>query len=313
MWRSKLGERVPVCSIPFPCGAGPLPGSLRLAMHWPACFFRQTAGFANSCSCVGAACPSAMLAWRRLPRRPQESAISVGSRWTLSNVRRRTGLFAPTCGQPLDSFQREEEDRPLCPDCHQARFAFACARSLMIYQDAAVSANLILKYERMEPLARWFAARLAELVRRQGDRFQADIVVPVPLHRVRERERGYNQAALLAKPLAKALRLPYRPVLLQRVRERPAKRILSAEDRWEAVRGAFATRPGTQVDKLRVLLVDDVLTTGATLDACSRALLAGGAQSVVGLTVARAAKSPVTRSSPGSSPGSSSSKPEVRA
>lgn len=247
-----------------------------------------------------------------------EQLLMRGSRVPICDACLASFTAAPTricdiCGQPLDSFQREEEDRPLCPDCHQARFAFACARSLMIYQDAAVSANLILKYERMEPLARWFAARLAELVRRQGDRFQADIVVPVPLHRVRERERGYNQAALLAKPLAKALRLPYRPVLLQRVRERPAKRILSAEDRWEAVRGAFATRPGTQVDKLRVLLVDDVLTTGATLDACSRALLAGGAQSVVGLTVARAAKSPVTRSSPGSSPGSSSSKPEVRA
>lgn len=208
------------------------------------------------------------------------------------------------CGQPLESLQPATEEQILCPNCHPPRFAFARARSLTIYQDAAVSAILTLKYERMEPLARWFAVRLAELVRSQGDRFAADIVVPVPLHRSRERERGYNQAALLAKPLAKALRLPYRPVLLQRVRERPRKGTLSVEERWEAVRGAFVTRPGSQVDKLRVLLLDDVLTTGATLDACARVLLASGAQSVVGLTIARAAQSPITRSFPmtGSSP-----------
>jgi ComF family protein len=231
----------------------------------------------------------------------------------LASCLQMPGRICELCGQPLESLQGACEERVLCPNCSPPRFAFACARSLTIYEEVAVRAILTLKYERMEPLAGWFAARLAELVRRQGQRFQVDIVVPVPLHRARERERGYNQAALLAKPLAKALHLPYRPVLLQRLRERPAKRTLSVEERWEAVRGAFATRPGSQVDKLRVLLVDDVLTTGATLDACARALLAGGAQSVVGLTVARASKSPVTRSKPGVNPGSSPSKPEVRA
>jgi ComF family protein len=213
------------------------------------------------------------------------------------------------CGQALESWPSDAEESILCPNCHPPRFAFERARSLTIYDETAVSAILILKYERLEPLARWFARRLAELARSQGQGFAADIVVPVPLHRARERERGYNQAALLAKPLARELRLPYRPVLLQRIRERPTGRILSVEERWEAVRGAFATRPGSQVDNLRVLLVDDVMTTGATLDACARALLAGGAQSVVGLTVARAARIPVTKSVPGPSP----SKPEERA
>ena len=204
------------------------------------------------------------------------------------------------CGEPLENLDGSPAtEAVLCPNCHAGRFAFACVRSLTIYQDAAVSAILTLKYERMEPLAKWFAMRLAELARSRGGRFAADIVVPVPLHRARERERGHNQAALLAKPLAKALGRPYRPVLLQRVRERPLKRVLSVEERWEAVRDAFATLPGSQVKNLRVLLIDDVLTTGATLDACARALLAGGAQSVVGLTVARAARTPVTKTSPG--------------
>jgi ComF family protein len=104
-------------------------------------------------------------------------------------------------------------------------------------------------------------------VNTEGDALAADVVVPVPLHRERQRERGYNQAALLSKPLAKKLRLPHRAVLLMRTRVRPEKQVLSLEERWESVRGAFATRPGSQVDNLRVLLVDDVLTTGATLDA----------------------------------------------
>ena len=133
-----------------------------------------------------------------------------------------------------------------------------------------------------------FARLLADVVAKGGPQFEADVVVPVPLHRQRERERGYNQAALIAKPLAKRLGMPCKSVLLTRIRPRPDKHILSMEERWESVRGAFATRPGSQVDNLRVLLVDDVMTTGATLDSCARALRKAGAQSVIAVTVARA-------------------------
>jgi len=78
-----------------------------------------------------------------------------------------------------------------------------------------------------------------------------------------------------------------------RARPRPDKQVLSLEERWEFVRGAFATCPGSQVDNKRVLLVDDVMTTGATLDACARALLESRAKCVLGLTVARAARNPL--------------------
>jgi competence protein ComFC len=165
-----------------------------------------------------------------------------------------------------------------------------------VYEGSLVRAILLLKFERIEPLGVWFADRLAEAVGNEKDVLRADVVVPVPLHRERERERGYNQAALLSKPLAKRLRLPHKAVLLMRTRARPDKRILSLEERWESVRGAFATRPGSQVDNQRVLLVDDVLTTGATLDACARALREAGAKSVVGLTIARAVRNPLPSS-----------------
>jgi len=87
--------------------------------------------------------------------------------------------------------------------------------------------------------------------------------------------------------LARMLGLPFRSALLVRIKPRPDKLKLTSRERWRTVRGAYATRQGAQVDKLRVLLVDDVFTTGATLDACSRALRKAGAVRVAGLTVAR--------------------------
>lgn len=145
-------------------------------------------------------------------------------------------------------------------------------------------AVVMLKFEDMEPLANWFAARLWELAKQHV----ADVVVPVPLHKVRHKERGFNQAELLSKRLAKQLELPHEGVLLVRKRPRPDKHLLTERERWEAVRGAFATRSGSQVDRKRVLLVDDVMTTGATLDACAKALREAGATGVSCITVARA-------------------------
>jgi len=199
-----------------------------------------------------------------------------------------------TCGSPalaattLDgsgSGTVSDGDRRTCLDCLQRRYRFECARSYAAYRGALVRAVVLLKFERIDPLAAYFGEQVASIAKRDG--LTGDIVVPVPLHRTRERERGFNQAELIARQAAKRLRLPLKPVLLKRTKARPDKHILSNEERWRIVRGAFATRPGSQVDNKRVLLVDDVMTTGATLDACAAALLEAGAKSVVGLTVAR--------------------------
>ena len=204
--------------------------------------------------------------------------------------------FCETCGRPLPGLTMRELERNLCPVCRDRTYAFECARSFAVYKGALVRAILLLKFEQVEALGSWFAGRLAEIALGEGKAMAADVVVPVPLHRERERERGYNQAAQLSKSLAKRLRLPHHSALLMRTRARPNKRILTLEERWQSVRGAFATRPGSQVDNLRVLLVDDVFTTGATLDACARALREAGAKSVIGLTVARAVKNPLPSS-----------------
>jgi ComF family protein len=175
----------------------------------------------------------------------------------------------------------------LCRLCRVKFYAFDRARSFAIYDDALIEAVLLLKYEEVTRLGDWFAARLADLVEREASEWRADVVVPVPLHRDRQRERGYNQAELIARPLARRMGLKIERYLLARTRPRPAQLVLSRTEHWKSVRGAYATREGLKVDNLRVLLVDDVLTTGATLDACARALKKAGAAAVLGLTVAR--------------------------
>ena len=214
----------------------------------------------------------------------------------LASFARVPAIVCEICGRPLPGLARKEGEPLLCPACQDRTYAFEKARSFAVYEGAVVRVILLLKFEQIEPLGAWFAERLTELVNTEAAALAADVVVPVPLHRERQRERGYNQAALLSKPLAKKLRLPHKAVLLMRTRARPDKQILSLEERWESVRGAFATRQGSQVDNLRVLLVDDVLTTGATLDACARALREAGAKSVIGLTLARAVRNPLPSS-----------------
>jgi ComF family protein len=199
------------------------------------------------------------------------------------------GPLCAQCGRPIVSAAAAEGmSLPQCHLCRGQVYAFDFARSFGTYTPRMSRAILLLKYGNVAPLGAWFARRLADLVEREPEGFAADAVVPVPLDRGRLRERGYNQAELIAKPLARLLGIPFRSYLLVRTRPRPNQLRLTRRERWETVRGAYATHKTAQVDKLRVLLVDDVFTTGATLDACSRALKGAGATRVVGLTVARA-------------------------
>lgn len=179
---------------------------------------------------------------------------------------------------------------PLCFECRDATYAFQRARSYAFYGDVLKSAIILLKFHAVNPLGGWFARRLESTIRTEFGGVAFDAVVPVPLHPARLRERGYNQAELIARPLARLLKLRLATFLLVRTKPRPPRLLLTFRERWETVRGAYETRRGAQVDKLRILLVDDVFTTGATLDACSRALLAAGAASVCGITVARVAE-----------------------
>jgi competence protein ComFC len=206
----------------------------------------------------------------------------------LSSFARIAGPHCERCGQPWNDTDQYDLVPLQCENCSSHKFHFAQVRSLGPYEGALVRAILLIKYERLEPLGHWFARRLAECVQSDVALREANIVVPVPLHTLRKKERGFNQVDLFAKPLARLLNLPYRPILLMRTRPRPEKHLLTHDERWDAVRGAFAMQSGGRVDNLSILLLDDVMTTGATLDACAGALRDAGATSVLGLTLARA-------------------------
>lgn len=225
------------------------------------------------------------------PCRICETTLATASRVPvcancLNSIRPLSGPGCQRCGRPFVAGQAAVA-QPLCHLCRRDVYAFERARSWAAYDDVLVRAIVLLKYHEVLPLGGWFAERLADVVGQEPEALAADAVVPVPLHAARLRERGYNQAELIARPLAQRLKLPLRPLLLVRTKPRPDKLKLTRKERWRTVRGAYAVRAGSQVDKLRVLLVDDVFTTGATLDACARALRQAGAASVIGLTVAR--------------------------
>jgi competence protein ComFC len=192
-----------------------------------------------------------------------------------------------TCGRPMVAGAQLGAAGPICRLCRRDTYAFDLARSYAAYDDALLRAITLLKHEAILPLARWFGERLEEVVRSEPGSFTPDLVVPVPLHPDRLRERGFNQAELLARVAARRLGLPLEPRAIERRKPRPPKLRLSRHERWQAVRGAYGAVAGRQFDNHRVLLVDDVFTTGATLDACARALRSAGAAYVAALTVAR--------------------------
>jgi ComF family protein len=150
---------------------------------------------------------------------------------------------------------------------------------------------LMLKYEARLALARWWAEALATRLAADG----ADAVLPVPLHSERLAERGYNQAEILARPLARALQLPLLADVLEKCRATPQQSASDRKSRRKNLRNAFTLHSQAlpSIRGKRLLLVDDVLTTGATLDEIAHLLLRHGAAEIRAVTVARTLKTGV--------------------
>jgi len=171
-----------------------------------------------------------------------------------------------------------------CAACASEPPAHDYARSAAVYESELRDALHAFKFSGRRALA----SPLGDLATEQCAASLPggiDALVPVPLAPERERQRGFNQSALLARRIARRLAVPVRPGWLARVRSTQPQSDLSAAERRANVRGAF--RASDRVADRHVLLVDDVLTTGATLDACARALRAAGAWRIGALTVAR--------------------------
>ena len=217
------------------------------------------------------------------------------------------GYFCPTCWESSPRIER-----PFCPVCgkpHPAAVGLGtrsnfrcgpcstqakpgpCGRVLGAarYDGAVQLAVKLLKFHDKPRLARPLGALMREQAERELDCAEYDCLVPVPLHRVRRRDRGFNQAELLAAEILPAFPNAVLDTSLERTRPtRVQSRLHSEKERWDSVRGAFGLARAASLKGKRVLLVDDVVTTGATIHECATVLKKGGAAIVHVLAAALA-------------------------
>lgn len=209
-----------------------------------------------------------------------------GERWCADCQSRVLPLPHPlceSCGTPVP------QGLVRCENCTQSPPEFRQLRSWCLFDSRIRSALHSLKYRRDLGLSEALIPHLARHASSLG--WEADVLVPVPLGRGRLRERGYNQAGLIAFPLSLALGIDFAPSALSRTRETRSQVGLTRAERRVNVHDAFEARPSQVTDRC-VMLVDDVATTGATLSSCAKALHAAGARDVFALTIARAYRGP---------------------
>jgi competence protein ComFC len=212
---------------------------------------------------------------------PAEGYVCGGCR---AKVRFIQEPFCERCGRP---YEGDITTRFECANCQEMEWHFQSARSAVVARDPVLEVIHRYKYQR----ALWFEPFLAELLIRAATPVlgvqRPGMIVPVPLHPAKQREREFNQAERLAGRLGAAMQIPVNKRLLRRVVPTRTQTQLTRPERLANVRNAFAMRKGQRLNGERIVLVDDVFTTGATTSACARVLAAAGAGEVCVWTVAR--------------------------
>jgi ComF family protein len=202
------------------------------------------------------------------------------------SFRRLEGPCCRRCGDPVFVF--EEPVPPpvfLCHDCRGLVRPFDRCRSAGIYDGALREAIHRVKFGGETALGRSLGRWLARSL--PGEASEADLVAPVPLHPKKVRSRGFNQSELLSAAVAAAASLPHRPRLLSKKTPTHSQTGLSRKERRRNLKGTFSLAAGMPVVGCRVLLVDDIFTTGCTVEECARVLRRAGARSIRVLTLAR--------------------------
>ena len=193
------------------------------------------------------------------------------------------------CGAPLSPRQIEMDT---CPDCPPPPVYFNQSRAAYYYKGAIVDGVHALKFSARLELAPWFARQLFERVEKDMASWRPDGVIPVPLHFWRRIQRGYNQSEELARHFCRLANLPLWPDALRRTRSTHPQSRLKGLRRQDNVRGAFGPRRPELYTGKHVLLMDDVHTSGSTLNACAGVLMETGAARVTALTLCRAVAEP---------------------
>jgi competence protein ComFC len=186
-----------------------------------------------------------------------------------------------SCGEPLI-----QAYGAICERCKSSEIFFTAVRSWALFEDPLKQAIHNLKYQRNIGLGEVLAAPLADYL--VDCDWRIDLITAVPLDQRRQKERGFNQSVLLARPLGWISNIPFYERAVMRVRNTRPQVGLSREERGENMDGAFKSEAEI-VNGKNVLVIDDVITTGSTLNACSKALIESGADHVFGLTLARSA------------------------
>ena len=193
--------------------------------------------------------------------------------------------LCPRCGR---SFATPAGEDHLCGECLTAERFFTRARSLGPYEGKMVEAIARFKYRGATHLGKPLGKLLAEYKDDEFSFSRFQRVIPVPLNVKRLRQRGFNQSLLLTRQVARGRALPLDFQSLQRIRNTPPQTQLSGADREKNIRGAFAVTAPEAIAGKHILLIDDVFTTGATVQECAKMLKKAGAEQVDVLTLARA-------------------------
>lgn len=189
-----------------------------------------------------------------------------------------------TCGIP---FYGTGSDH-LCGECIKHPPSFEAARAAVAYAGPVCRLIHAFKYTHKVNLRRPLALLITHHQKDVASQYRSDLIIPVPLHVKRLRDRGFNQAILLGEVLATQWRLPMERRALRRIRWTEPQINLTATERRENVKGAFAVHDPARVAGKRIILLDDVLTTGSTVAECAAVLKKAGAAEVLVVTVARA-------------------------
>ena len=183
------------------------------------------------------------------------------------------------CGAPCEAY--------ICDECRDREYAFECARSAGIFEDVLREAIHAFKYRKLIVMADPLAEIMARTYPSTGFARSVDLIVPIPIHHSRMLERGFNQSEELALGLAKRIGLPVETGVLCKTKNTKHQVALPFDLRATNVIGSFAVNGAEKIRGKRVLLVDDVFTTGSTLNEAARVLLASGASAVRAYTLAK--------------------------